>query len=171
MPGRSRRRTGCRKRSSRASARWCRMLPSSPTSSRSPTRPRTRIRAWIGSASMPGQDDLDVVAAHVDERRGQHLTPADLELPDLGVGHRDEVARLRHEVRDPRPRHEIDEALDAVARGQDRDFGLFFHGHRPLARSRSTYFWILPVAVVGTGPKTTLFGILKRARFWRHQSM
>jgi hypothetical protein len=31
------------------------------------------------------------------------------------------------------------------------------------ARSRSTNFWILPVAVVGRGPNTTDFGALKCA--------
>src|SRR5258708_7943620 len=42
---------------------------------------------------------------------------------------------------------------------------------RPLARSRSTNFWILPVEVLGNGPNTTVRGTLKWARLSRHQPM
>ena len=39
------------------------------------------------------------------------------------------------------------------------------------ACSRSAYFWILPVEVFGSGPKTTCRGALKCARLARHQAM
>src|SRR5262249_6080420 len=39
-----------------------------------------------------------------------------------------------------------------------------------LACSRRTYFWTLPVEVFGSGPNTTCFGTLKRARLARHHS-
>ena len=39
------------------------------------------------------------------------------------------------------------------------------------ARSRSRYFWILPVEVLGSGPKTTVLGALKRAMRARQNSM
>ena len=49
------------------------------------------------------------------------------------------------------------------------------HRHQALAsaraRSRSTFFWILPVAVFGSGPNTTCFGTLKCAMRSRHQWM
>ena len=95
MPGPWPRRTSSRRRSRRASARWCRTRPCSRTSSRSRTPPPTTTRSWTGKGPCPA-DDV---------------------------------------------------------------------GQSALARSRRTYFWILPVAVVGTGPNTTFFGILKRARF------
>src|SRR5258706_2265919 len=40
-----------------------------------------------------------------------------------------------------------------------------------LARSRSRNFWILPVEVLGSGPKITVFGALKRAMRARQNSM
>ena len=39
------------------------------------------------------------------------------------------------------------------------------------ACSRSSYFWILPVDVLGSGPKITVVGALKWARRSRHQAM
>jgi hypothetical protein len=38
------------------------------------------------------------------------------------------------------------------------------------ACSRSTNFWILPVAVLGSGPNTTVFGTLKCAMRARHHA-
>src|SRR5207237_452805 len=45
------------------------------------------------------------------------------------------------------------------------------HDAISLARSRSAYFWILPVEVFGSGPNTTLFGTLKCARLARQKAM
>src|SRR5258706_8503079 len=39
------------------------------------------------------------------------------------------------------------------------------------ARSRRRNFWILPVEVLGSGPKITVFGALKRAMRARQNSM
>jgi len=50
-------------------------------------------------------------------RRGD-LAAAGLELPHFCVGHGDEIARLGHEVGDARPRHQLDEALEPIARGE-----------------------------------------------------
>src|SRR5207248_7170052 len=77
---------------------------------------------------VAGQDQLDVVAADVEERRRGDLPSPRLELPHLGLGHGDEIARLRHEVADARPGHELDEAAHAVGRGEDGDFCPVFHG-------------------------------------------
>src|SRR5574341_1871918 len=121
------RRTGSPRKSNRACARWCRTLPSSPTSSRSRTRPPTTTSTST-ARSVARQDDLDVVPADVDEGGRQDLPPADLQLPDLGIHDRDEIARLGHEVRDARARNQVDVALDAVARREDRDFRFLFHG-------------------------------------------
>src|SRR5881409_3716649 len=76
---------------------------------------------------MTRQDDLDVKAADVEERRRGDLAAAGLQLPHLGVGHGDEVARFGHEVRDARAGHELDEAAHAVGRSEDGDFGSVFH--------------------------------------------
>src|SRR5262245_2060043 len=78
---------------------------------------------------MPRKNYFDVIPADIDERRRQHLPAADLQFPDLCVRHGDEIARLGHVVGDPRARDQVDVALDAVARREDRDFGFFFHGH------------------------------------------
>src|SRR5437660_12928995 len=86
---------------------------------------------------MPRQDDLDVKAADVEERRGSDLAAAGLQLPHLGVGHGDEVARFGHEVCNPRAGHELDEAAHAVARSEDGDFGSIFHVTVPW-RARAT---------------------------------
>src|SRR5688572_25731339 len=111
------------------------MPPCSRTSSRSRIPPRTTIRGWTGSGLVSRQDDLDVVAADVDERRRQYLAPADLQLPDLGMGDGDEIPRLRHEVGDARAGQQVDMALDAVARGEDGDSGLrIVHGSDDPAR-------------------------------------
>ena len=53
---------------------------------------------------MAGQDDLDVIAADVEEGGGGNLAPANLQLPYLGIRHRDEIPRLGHEVGDARTR-------------------------------------------------------------------
>ena len=42
---------------------------------------------------------------------------------------------------------------------------------RVLARSRRTNFWILPVDVFGSDPKTTVFGTLKCAMLARQKAM
>src|SRR5437762_13146468 len=76
---------------------------------------------------MPRQDDLDVKAADVEERRRGDLAAAGLQLPHLGVGHGDEVARFGHEVRDACAGHELDEAAHAVGRSEDGDFRSVFH--------------------------------------------
>src|SRR3546814_4591260 len=44
-------------------------------------------------------------------------------------------------------------------------------GQSDPVRSRSAYFWILPVEVFGRSPNTTVFGTLKRARLSRHQAI
>jgi hypothetical protein len=44
-------------------------------------------------------------------------------------------------------------------------------GRGGLARSRSRYFWILPVEVLGSSVNTTRFGTLKRASWLRQNSM
>src|SRR5690348_5385918 len=67
--------------------------------------------------SMSRRDDLDMVAAHVEKWRGHNLAVP--ELPDLGLGHGDEVLRLDHVVGHARAGHQLDVTLDAVRSGQD----------------------------------------------------
>src|SRR2546426_5074920 len=76
---------------------------------------------------MTRQDDLDVKPADVEERRRGDLAAAGLQLPHLGVGHGDEVARFGHEVGDARAGHQLDEAAHAVGRSEDGDFRSVFH--------------------------------------------
>src|SRR5690554_987943 len=61
------------------------------------------------------------------------------------------------------------------ATGTNHADGLLTHGVSPVhwlrASSRSTNFWILPVEVLGSSVKTTVFGTLKRARCSRQCSM
>src|SRR5512139_1318331 len=73
------------------------------------------------TVSVLRDDDLHVLAAHVEEGRVHDL--AIPELPDLGVGHGDEVLRLDHEVGHPRAGHQLDAPLDAVVLGEDGDLG------------------------------------------------
>src|SRR5262249_6684668 len=47
----------------------------------------------------------------------------------------------------------------------------FDHAATSLARSRSSNFWILPVEVSGSGPKTTARATLSCARLARHHAM
>jgi hypothetical protein len=81
-------------------------------------------------------DDLDVLAADVDERRRRDLPAAGLELPHLCVDHRDEVPGARHEVADARARKQLDVAADPVRRGEDRDLGLLVHYRMVQASSK-----------------------------------
>src|SRR6267378_3648872 len=79
---------------------------------------------------MTRGDDLNVLATDVQEGRAQDLAVAD--LPDFGVGHRDEVLRLDHVVGHARAGRELDVALDAVGSGQDGHFCLVrTHGVAP----------------------------------------
>src|SRR5258705_385878 len=73
--------------------------------------------------SVSRRDDLNMMAAHVDKGRVDDLAVAAV-LPDLGLGHRDEVLRLHHVVGHPRAGHQLDVALDAILSGQDGDLGL-----------------------------------------------
>lgn len=50
------------------------------------------------------------------------------------------------------------------------DFGLHHSSHCDSSPARSRYFGIFPVEVFGSGPKTTLFGTLKRAMRERQKS-
>ena len=59
----------------------------------------------------------------VQERRGHQHAPANLQLPDFRAGDRNEALRLGHVVRDARARKQVDEPLDAVCAGENRDFG------------------------------------------------
>src|SRR5690349_1696283 len=123
--GRWRRHIAFPRKSSHACARWCRTSASWCTSSRSPTRPRTTTRSSTAESALSlvaGQDELDVVAAHVQERRRRHLPSAGLQLPYLCLGDGDEGARLGHEVADARTGHELDETTHAIGRGEDGDF-------------------------------------------------
>src|SRR5438094_9568027 len=86
---------------------------------------------------MSRQDDLDVETADVEKRRRGDLPAAGLQLPYLGVGHGDEVARFGHEVRDACAGHEFDEAAHAVGRSEDGDFRSVFHVTVP-SRARAT---------------------------------
>src|SRR5712691_3972290 len=90
--------------------------------------------------SMSGRDDLDMVAAHVEEGRAHELAVA--ALPDLRVGHRDEVLGLDHEVGHPRAGHELDITLDAIGSGQDGHFRLVRIRHALAPR------WVCPDADV-----------------------
>src|SRR5713226_3597069 len=81
------------------------------------------IRAAPGDGrSMSGRDDLDMVAAHVEEGRAHDLAVPD--LPHLRVGHRDKVLRLDHVVGHPGAGHQVDVSLDAIGSGQYVHFRL-----------------------------------------------
>src|SRR5262249_10269899 len=73
------------------------------------------------------ENQLDVLAAHVEERRRGHLPSPWLKLPHLRLRHCDEIARLFHEVADARAGYELDEAAYAVGRSEDGDFCPVFH--------------------------------------------
>src|SRR5437870_355959 len=82
----------------------------------------TVLIAMGSPESMSRRDDLDMVAAHVEKGRLHDLAVP--ELPDFGLGHRDEVFRLDHVVGYPRAGHQLDVTLDAVRSGQDGNLGL-----------------------------------------------
>src|SRR5207245_3681109 len=53
-----------------------------------------------------------------------------------------------------------------VVEGRPEEFGV----HRARARSRSVYFWTLPVEVVGRSPNTTVLGTAKCGRLSRQKA-
>src|SRR6267143_1357984 len=83
--------------------------------------------------SMSRRDDLDMVAAHVEKGRLHDLAVP--ELPDFGLGHRDEVLGLDHVVGHARAGHQLDVTLDAVRSGQDGNLGLVGIRHSLAPRS------------------------------------
>src|SRR5712691_4372796 len=94
--------------------------------------------------SMSRRDDLDMVAAHVEKGHGHELAVP--ELPDLGLGDRDEVPRLDHVVGHPRPGHQLDVTLDAIRSGQDGDLGLVGIRHSLAPRVGELSGWSLACA-------------------------
>src|SRR5215470_413478 len=120
------------------------------------------------SGEGPGQDDAD--REQLIDQEAEEAEPRPARAPDgnRGVGIDHEPGEVEHQVSRIVG---VELVEDAVESGGELVHETAASEASPRACSRSRNFWILPVEVFGSGPKTMRLGALKRASIPRHHSI